>query len=99
MHQEIQKLDIGSTNCVEPTLMEGPADFLNRYWERLRPRDNAYLAAEHVGELTRISGEEDVNPVVQVKKSLQQAAEPLSTSVAPLIQKAGERGHDLKESH
>jgi len=99
MHQEIQKLDIGSTNCVEPTLMEGPADFLNRYWERLRPRDNAYLAAEHVGELTRISGEEDVNPVVQVKKSLQQAAEPLSTSVAPLIQKAGERGHELKESH
>eukprot|EP00401_Gymnodinium_catenatum_P065115 CAMPEP_0117519924 /NCGR_PEP_ID=MMETSP0784-20121206/32906_1 /TAXON_ID=39447 /ORGANISM="" /LENGTH=358 /DNA_ID=CAMNT_0005315907 /DNA_START=74 /DNA_END=1150 /DNA_ORIENTATION=- len=53
--QEMQKLNIGSDNTPEPVLLEGPLDFVSRYWEKVKPRENAYRASRHVGELSSIS--------------------------------------------
>eukprot|EP00931_Biecheleriopsis_adriatica_P029467 TRINITY_DN17490_c0_g1_i1.p1 TRINITY_DN17490_c0_g1~~TRINITY_DN17490_c0_g1_i1.p1 ORF type:complete len:393 (+),score=78.51 TRINITY_DN17490_c0_g1_i1:56-1180(+) len=55
MMREMKKLNIGANNTVEPSLEEGPLDFLGRFWETLRPRDTAYAASEHIGELRGIT--------------------------------------------
>lgn len=53
MMKETRKLQIGMGNCVEPTLEEGPLDFVGRFWERVRPRDNQILVNENIGELKK----------------------------------------------
>jgi len=51
MMNEMQKLNIGAANTVEPMLDEGPLDFVGRFWEKVRPRDTAVVVNEHVGEI------------------------------------------------
>jgi len=53
MFQELQKLNIGSGNTVEPMLDEGPLDFLPRLWEKVKPRDSGVVVSEHVGEIRK----------------------------------------------
>merc|ERR1719409_1893503 len=38
MAKELQKLNISSSNTVEPELEEGPLDFIGRFWDKVRPR-------------------------------------------------------------
>lgn len=53
MMREVQKLKIGQFNTVEPELDEGPLDFIGRFWETVKPRDTAYMASDHVGEIKK----------------------------------------------
>ncbi|CAK9113418.1 Integrase catalytic domain-containing protein [Durusdinium trenchii] len=68
--KELQKLHIGSQNTVEPMLEEGPLDFVGRFWETVKPRDTAYVAGEHIGEI-RKPGEkpEGPNPLAALKQA------------------------------
>lgn len=60
----------GSQNTVEPMLEEGPLDFVGRFWETVKPRDTAYVAGEHIGEI-RKPGEkpEGPNPLAALKQA------------------------------
>ncbi|CAE8648731.1 unnamed protein product, partial [Polarella glacialis] len=53
MMTELRKLNIGADNTVEPRLDEGPLDFVGRFWEQVKPRDNTYLVNENVGEIKK----------------------------------------------
>jgi len=59
MMKEMQKLNIGKGNTVEPILDEGPLDFVGRFWEKVRPRNSAVVINEHVGEIKRKPGDEE----------------------------------------
>lgn len=66
MMRELRKLNISSSNTVEPMLAGGdnPLSALGRWWEKVRPRDTAVQIDEHTGELRK---EEDApkNPLLQ----------------------------------
>merc|ERR1719159_1020874 len=51
--KETRKLNISSYNLVDPDVDEGPLDFMGRYWEQLRPRNNQVILNDHVGELKK----------------------------------------------
>ncbi|CAK0799329.1 unnamed protein product [Prorocentrum cordatum] len=51
MFSELGKLNIKGTNLTDPQLAEGPLDFVGRYWEKVRPRNNTVVVSEHVGEI------------------------------------------------
>jgi hypothetical protein len=76
--KETKKLNISSSNLVDPALDEGPLDFVGRYWEQFRPRDNQVLLNEHVGELKRnqheVPGSLD-NAVGKLQEAAAQAAD------------------------
>lgn len=57
--KELQKLNIGADNTVEPQLQEDPVTFVNRMWEKVRPRDTAVVVSEHVGEIKKPVQDED----------------------------------------
>jgi len=48
--QQTMKLNIGSSNIVDPQIEEGPLNFIGRYWERVRPRANIVIVNEHLGD-------------------------------------------------
>jgi len=50
--QDMKKLNIGADNTVEPVLDEGPLDFVVRYWDMMRPRNNTVVVDDHIGELS-----------------------------------------------
>eukprot|EP00927_Polykrikos_kofoidii_P011265 TRINITY_DN14769_c0_g1_i1.p1 TRINITY_DN14769_c0_g1~~TRINITY_DN14769_c0_g1_i1.p1 ORF type:complete len:358 (+),score=59.26 TRINITY_DN14769_c0_g1_i1:73-1146(+) len=64
MVRETHKLNINMDNTVEPELEEGPFNFMGRYWDLMRPRDNQVLVTENIGELKRPprNPNEPVNP-------------------------------------
>ena len=41
-------------------LDEGPLDFARRFWETVKPRDTAYVAGEHIGEIRKPGEEAEV---------------------------------------
>lgn len=51
--KELQKLNIGAHNTVDPILEEGPLDFVGRFWETVKPRDTAFVTGEHIGEIKK----------------------------------------------
>jgi hypothetical protein len=53
MLMETHKLNICGDNTVDPTLQEGPLEFVGRFWEMMRPRDNQVLISPNIGELKR----------------------------------------------
>lgn len=59
MMTEMQKLNIGAGNTVEPMLAEGPLNFVGRFWEKVKPRDTAVVVNEHVGEIKKPITRED----------------------------------------
>eukprot|EP00929_Paragymnodinium_shiwhaense_P109971 TRINITY_DN7661_c0_g1_i1.p1 TRINITY_DN7661_c0_g1~~TRINITY_DN7661_c0_g1_i1.p1 ORF type:complete len:425 (+),score=133.54 TRINITY_DN7661_c0_g1_i1:85-1359(+) len=105
MMKELKKLNIGSLNCVDPTLDEGPLDFVNRFWERVRPRDTAYVVDEHHGEIKKPSQEEGSGngnspggytvATTQIKEQLLQQ----HTQVAARSKEAIEQGKQALEQH
>jgi hypothetical protein len=62
MMKELQKLNIGADNLVEPQLLEGPLDFVGRLWEKMRPRTASVQISEHVGEIRKPGAEEETPP-------------------------------------
>eukprot|EP00746_Dinoflagellata_sp_MGD_P004085 gnl/MRDRNA2_/MRDRNA2_107902_c0_seq1.p1 gnl/MRDRNA2_/MRDRNA2_107902_c0~~gnl/MRDRNA2_/MRDRNA2_107902_c0_seq1.p1 ORF type:complete len:402 (+),score=113.13 gnl/MRDRNA2_/MRDRNA2_107902_c0_seq1:70-1275(+) len=46
-------LCIGASNTVSPQLEEGSLDFVGRWWEMMKPRNNAVQINEHVGEIRK----------------------------------------------
>lgn len=95
MMKEMQKLNIGKGNTVDPILDEGPLDFVGRFWEKVRPRNSAVVINEHVGEIKRKnSGDEEAavpGPLVQGK----QVVSNLREALGPVWQRA--EGH-VKEA-
>jgi len=102
---EMQKLNIGSLNTTDPSLEEGPLNFVNRFWEKMRPRDTAFVVNENVGELKRISvqGEPGSGPagagVKQIanlgEKGLEKLQETLGNG--ELGQKALEKSKEVSQ--
>lgn len=78
MAKECQKLNISSTNCVEPELEEGPLNFIGRFWDKMKPRTNQVLLNEHVGELKKLPQETlvDGKPIELPNPFIEQIAGP-----------------------
>mmetsp|Transcript_10166 Transcript_10166/g.22905 ORF Transcript_10166/g.22905 Transcript_10166/m.22905 type:complete len:413 (-) Transcript_10166:109-1347(-) len=102
--KDIVKLDIGAMNLREPELEEGPLDFIGRFWEKVKPRDNTVVISEHIGELKQAprDWEEPVNPINELKDQLNIAAdawgkatERLREQGTGLISAAKEWGQDM----
>mmetsp|Transcript_35128 Transcript_35128/g.54564 ORF Transcript_35128/g.54564 Transcript_35128/m.54564 type:complete len:368 (-) Transcript_35128:43-1146(-) len=89
--KELQKLNIGACNTIEPQLDEGPLEFANRMWEKLKPRDTAVVVSEHVGEIKKPVAEEDSSPQNAGEK-VRQVVENVKTSVGPVAASLWERG-------
>jgi len=90
MMQEMRKLNIGSDNTVEPQLEEGPLDFVGRFWEKMKPRDNTYLVSDNVGELRKISepGEDKEEIRRHVEKKAKEVGQQLQGALGPLWSRA-----------
>jgi len=95
MMQEMRKLNIGSDNCVEPMLEEGPLAFVGRFWEQVKPRDNTYLVNDNVGEIMKGEpGEEDRSPnelgkhVERVQERAKEVGQRLQGALGPLWSRA-----------
>lgn len=89
MMQEMHKLNINASNTVEPQLLEGPLDFVGRFWEKHKPRDTAYQTSEHVGEIRKpVPGDgrtPDVQQVVQeAGQQVVQTAQKIQSALGPL---------------
>lgn len=79
MMKEMQKLNIGAGNCVDPILEEGRLDFVGRFWEKVKPRDTAVAVSEHVGEIKKpISFNEDGTPVSASSPTTHQVAQQVA---------------------
>lgn len=89
MMKETRKLQIGMGNCVEPTLEEGPLDFVGRFWERVRPRDNQILVNENIGELKKPPMMED-GPLI--------VADPMAKQFDTIRNTATAYVDDIRES-
>eukprot|EP00438_Fugacium_kawagutii_P015183 Skav227608 [mRNA] locus=scaffold1141:536849:539212:- [translate_table: standard] len=88
--KDLQKLHIGSQNTVEPMLEEGPLDFVGRFWETVKPRDSAYVAGEHIGEI-RKPGEKPTGPSPLAALKEAALAHELSPNVQQNVQAAQEK--------
>mmetsp|Transcript_7868 Transcript_7868/g.24631 ORF Transcript_7868/g.24631 Transcript_7868/m.24631 type:complete len:251 (-) Transcript_7868:612-1364(-) len=86
MMEQIQKLNIGAGNTVEPMLDEGPLDFVGRFWEKVKPRNTGYAVSEHVGEI-RKPGEEDGSPH-SLQEQSKQVVQRLQGALGPIWQRA-----------
>lgn len=51
--RDMGRLQIGSSNTVDPQLQEGPLNIVNRMWSKFGPKEQAVLANERVGELRK----------------------------------------------
>mmetsp|Transcript_27540 Transcript_27540/g.50444 ORF Transcript_27540/g.50444 Transcript_27540/m.50444 type:complete len:428 (+) Transcript_27540:61-1344(+) len=91
--KDIAKLDIGAMNLREPELEEGPLDFIGRFWEKVKPRDNTVVIDEHIGELKHAprDGEEPVDPLSEFKEQMNIAADAFSG----LSERWREQGSDI----
>lgn len=92
--KELQKLHIGAQNTVEPMLEEGPLDFVGRFWETVKPRDTAYTAGEHIGEI-RKPGEKSGPPGANPLAALKEAA--LAHELPNVQEKVQERVQEVQE--
>lgn len=90
MMGELRKLNIGSDNTVEPMLNEGPLGFVNRAWERMKPRDNTYMVGDNIGEIRKPEpGEEDTSPIGRhVQKKAKEVGQQLQGALGPLWSRA-----------
>jgi len=93
MMKEMQKLNIGADNTVEPMLDEGPLDFVGRFWEKVKPRNSAVVISEHVGEIKKPGEEELQNPLQQQGK---QVVQNLRETLGPIWQRAETLVKDAK---
>jgi len=93
--KEMQKLNIGAGNTVEPTLDEGPLDFVGRFWEKVKPRNTAYIISENVGEIKKPGEEEPLNPLQQHGK---QVGQNLRETFGPIWQKIKKPGDEEPQS-
>eukprot|EP00933_Yihiella_yeosuensis_P034154 TRINITY_DN27686_c0_g1_i1.p1 TRINITY_DN27686_c0_g1~~TRINITY_DN27686_c0_g1_i1.p1 ORF type:complete len:424 (+),score=125.82 TRINITY_DN27686_c0_g1_i1:62-1333(+) len=96
MMEELKKLKIGADNLIEPQLEEGPLDFVGRFWEKVKPRDSAYLVNENVGELKKVElnqdPQEELRRHVQERaKQVQEKAQIVSGQVQERAQIVGQR--------
>jgi len=82
MTTQIQKLNIGADNTIEPVLNETAMGFVTRMWEKHRPRDTAVMVSEHVGEIKKPVLDEHGNP----PDIGQQLADHVTNALAPLQQ-------------
>lgn len=97
--KDLQKLNIGAHNTVEPMLEEGPLDFVGRFWETVKPRDSAYVTGEHIGEI-RKPGEKTgpTNPLAALKEAaMAHAPQELPNQAAQVQEKVQERVHEVQE--
>eukprot|EP00930_Biecheleria_cincta_P102860 TRINITY_DN94696_c0_g1_i1.p1 TRINITY_DN94696_c0_g1~~TRINITY_DN94696_c0_g1_i1.p1 ORF type:complete len:372 (-),score=115.37 TRINITY_DN94696_c0_g1_i1:56-1171(-) len=90
MMSELKKLNIGSDNTVEPMLNEGPLGFVNRAWERMKPRDNTYMVGDNIGEIRKPEpGEEETSPIGRhVQKKAKEVGQQLQGALGPLWSRA-----------
>lgn len=71
--EELKKLNIGASNIVPAELEEGRFHFVGRFWERVKPRDSAYLVSDNVGELKRPEPDEEADsPTLPVSERLRE---------------------------
>jgi len=95
MMKQMQKLNIGKENTVEPILDEGPLDFVGRFWEKVRPRNTAVVINQHVGEIKRKPADEEAAfplPLLQGK----QVVSNLREAFGPVWQKAEDHVKEAK---
>lgn len=85
--KELQKLNIGAGNTVEPRLVEDPMIFANRMWEKLKPRDSGVVVSEHVGEIKKPVVDEDGSPVNDNQEKVRQVVENVQNAIGPLWQR------------
>jgi hypothetical protein len=91
--KELQKLNIGADNTVEPQLDEGPQIFLNRMWEKVRPRDTAVVVSEHVGDIKKpVLDEEDGENSPQGAEKVRQVVDNVANTIAERAGPLWERG-------
>jgi len=91
MMTELRKLNIGADNTVEPRLDEGPLDFVGRFWEQVKPRDNTYLVNENVGEIKKPVPGEDTSPS-ELSRQVQERAQQLQERAQQLQESAQQVG-------
>jgi hypothetical protein len=85
--KELQKLNIGADNTVDPQLQEGPMIFANRWWEKLKPRDNGVVVSEHVGEIKKPVPEDEHSPNnngEKVRQVVENVVENVGSRIGPL---------------
>merc|ERR1719158_2542281 len=82
--KELQKLNIGADNTVEPQLLEDPLTFVNRMWEKVRPRDTAVVVSEHVGEIKKPVLEEENSPKARGQEKVREVVENVQNAIGPL---------------
>lgn len=78
-------------------LEEGPLDFVGRFWETVKPRDSAYVAGEHIGEI-RKPGEKPTgpNPLAALKEAaLAHELPNVQQNVQAAQEKVQERVHEV----
>lgn len=81
--KEMQKLNIGGMNTVTPQLDEGPLDFVNRFWEQVRPRDTAFQTSENIGEIRKPVPGEESSPKEVLQKQVVQGVQQLKERWGP----------------
>lgn len=89
--KELQKLNIGADNTVEPQLLENPLGFANRVWEKVKPRDTGVVVSEHVGEIKKPVAEGEDSPQGGGEK-VRQIVENVASTVGPQAQALWQRG-------
>jgi len=107
MMRELRKLNIGAENTVEPVLIsETPIDIagaVGRMWEKVRPRDNAVVVSEHVGELKKpgqSSGEEVTQSAAKVAEKLTESVSAWGSAIGPWWQTAQQNlQNNLQNAH
>jgi len=82
MFSELGKLNISGTNLTDPQLAEGPLDFVGRYWEKVRPRNNTVVVSEHVGEIDHTKKPQDVPNVPNILAGLGKKLRPAGGEAA-----------------
>mmetsp|Transcript_47139 Transcript_47139/g.86509 ORF Transcript_47139/g.86509 Transcript_47139/m.86509 type:complete len:381 (-) Transcript_47139:73-1215(-) len=93
MMRELKKLNIGADNTVEPVLVsETPIDIagaVGRLWEKVRPRDNAVVVSEHVGELKKPGSSNSTEEVgAKVAEKLTEGLSAWGNAIGPWWQTA-----------
>eukprot|EP00927_Polykrikos_kofoidii_P018610 TRINITY_DN1863_c0_g1_i2.p1 TRINITY_DN1863_c0_g1~~TRINITY_DN1863_c0_g1_i2.p1 ORF type:complete len:462 (+),score=126.36 TRINITY_DN1863_c0_g1_i2:100-1485(+) len=106
MVTELRKLNINMENTVEPRLEEGPLDFVGRFWEMMKPRDNQVLVTENIGELKRLpkptdDDDEDsdaASPAMKRLEDLREAAAEKLEALDELPWQAAKRLETLRDT-
>jgi len=88
--KELQKLNIGSDNTVDPQLQEGPLDFVGRFWEKVKPRDTGVVVSEHVGEIKKPGVEDEDSP--KGGEKVRQVVQNVVENVGPQVSNLWGRG-------